>query len=213
MDGTDDASARPQRWSMKRRCALSPQEFGAGIAFACVVQGVLGLGFLLQGFLPIAAFCLLTAFGLVAAFLAQARHALDREQLVLDGDRLDIVQHVGPLTRHVRLPAQCTRVSHEQAPGGLVVLSAGAVSVRVGVHLPSHGRAALARELHRALRNGPAWAPTPSLDSAVPGALPHATAAGAAIGHPRQPDSMPPPVADGLALEGTAGTRRAGQQA
>lgn len=142
-----------RRWLMKRRCALTPRQLGGGLALAGGVDAMAALLAAGAGYAPIAVFCLLTVVGLAAAYVLHARHVLDCESIVLGDGELCVEQHRADGIVRVCLPVCRTRIDQCPAPHHLVRLSAGALSVQVGAHLPCHERPILARELRGALRS------------------------------------------------------------
>ena len=139
------------RWQLARNCALTPAQCGWAFALAAAAaMGVSGF-FWLLGARLVLPFALLETLALGAGFLWYARHATDRETLVLDAERLLVeIEEAGAVQRR-ELARQWLKV--EEAHGsGLIGLRSGGRQVWVGRHARPEQRRQLARELRWALR-------------------------------------------------------------
>jgi uncharacterized membrane protein len=146
---TDDGSLR---WELRRNCRLTPRQLLACCGALAGVLLAVGTGFALLGLAWVTAFALVEAVVVAVAVGVYARHATDREILVLRAGELHVEQHDGAHHRHLVLPAAAARVDAPRDPGALVaVRGPGGAEVRVGRHLRQHDRHALAHDLRRAL--------------------------------------------------------------
>jgi len=139
------------RWQLARHCALTPAQCGWAFALAAAAaMGVSGF-FWWLGARLVLPFALLETLALGAGFLWYARHATDRETLVLDAERLLVeIEEAGAVQRR-ELARQWLKV--EEAHGsGLISLRSGGRQVWVGRHARPEQRRQLARELRWALR-------------------------------------------------------------
>ena len=143
------------QWSLRRNCALTPQQLGSAYLFLCTVSMLIAGVFFWQGAPYVAAFAGLELLAVGLAMLVFARHAGDRETLTLVGSSLFIEQCVGPRMEHVRLPTDWLRVEPAAGQGSLVQISGSGHRVRVGRHLRPELRGAFAQELRQALRQLP----------------------------------------------------------
>jgi uncharacterized membrane protein len=143
------------RWRLTRNCALTPTQCGWAFALAAAASmGVAGV-FWWLGAPFVLPFALLETVALGLGFLWYARHATDRETLVLDAERLLVeIEEAGAVQRR-ELARQWLRVE-EVHGSGLVGLRTGAAQVWVGRHARPEQRRQLARELRWALQAVPA---------------------------------------------------------
>ncbi|UUX95058.1 DUF2244 domain-containing protein [Aquabacterium sp. J223] len=145
----DDGSLR---WELRRNCRLTPRQLLVGCGALAGVLLAVGAGFALLGLAWVTAFAVVEALVVAGAVVAYARHAADREILVLRAGELHVEQHDGARRRHLVLPAKAARVEAPAGPGALVtVRGPGGAEVRLGRHLRQHDRSVLAHDLRRAL--------------------------------------------------------------
>lgn len=143
------------QWSLRRNCALTPQQLGSAYFFLCTVSLLIAAVFLWQGAPYVAAFAGLELLAVGLAMLVFARHAGDRETLTLVGSSLFIEQCVGARVEQLQLPTGRLRVEPVAGQGSLVQISGSGHTVRVGLHLRPELRGAFAQELRQALRQSP----------------------------------------------------------
>ena len=139
-------------WFLRRNCSVSPAQLGWLYASLCVVSLGIGTFFWFQGAVMILPFAWIEVLAVGAAFLAYARHAADREHILLQGGRLVVeTENAGRLER-----AEFNRDRVRVEPGAddrsLIELSGQGRSVNVGRFVRPELRPALAREIRRALR-------------------------------------------------------------
>ena len=142
-------------WLLKRNCSITPRQLLGFYLSLCFISLCIALFFLVQGapFVLVFAGMELAAVGI--ALLVFARHAGDRETLVLAGRQLSVEQRVGNRIDRTDFTAEWLSVEPAAGQGSLVQLSGEGRSVRVGRFLRPELRPAFARELRRALRRAP----------------------------------------------------------
>ena len=139
-------------FDLRRNVSISPRQLLGCYALLCGVSLAVAAGFWLQGVTVVSLFTGLELLAVGVALLVFARHAGDRETIVLTGQELQIEKHVGPAVERVSFRPEWVRVEPVADDGSLVELSGDGRSVRVGRHVRPELRVALAQELRRALR-------------------------------------------------------------
>ncbi|HEY8356322.1 MAG TPA: DUF2244 domain-containing protein [Ramlibacter sp.] len=139
-------------WFLRRNCSLSPAQMGWLYASLCVVSLGIATFFWFQGAVMVLPFAWLELAAVGFAFMAYARHAADREHILLEGRRLVVeLENAGRLER-----AEFDRDSVRVEPGAddrsLIEVSGRGRRMIVGRYLRPELRPALAQELRRALR-------------------------------------------------------------
>lgn len=149
------ASVAPrQEWLLRRNCVLSPRRLALAFALPCGISLAIALSLTLAGAWWVLVFSCIEVSAVVWAFLYYARHATDRERIVLEGGRL-LVETVEAQQRHeVWLDACWTKVALPSGPRGLIELEAKGVKVGVGRFVPGEMRRTVARELRSQLQGG-----------------------------------------------------------
>jgi len=137
-------------WTLQRNCSVTPAQLGICFGSLCLLSLVVGLFFWLQGAVLVLPFAALELLALGVAFLIHARHAADRERISVRGGELVVeVERAGRVERSefvrdwVRIEADRRR--------GLVEVTGGGRSVRVGRFLRTDLHPLLARELRQAV--------------------------------------------------------------
>lgn len=136
------------RWQLRRNCVLTPLQLLWAFALAGVAALAVAGFFWAMGARLVLPFAVLETAALGWAFLWYARHATDRETLVLDARRLVVECEQGGIVARHELPRPWLRVGDA---GGLVELRAGAACIRVGRYARPEHRCQLVRELRLAL--------------------------------------------------------------
>ena len=139
------------RFDLRRSVVLEPRQLLLAYALVCALAAGVGAGFWWQGVRAVGflAGAEVIAVGLALRFVA--RHAADRETIVLSGRELAVQRHVGAEVERLSFRAEWVRVEPAAAVGSLVELSGEGRSVRVGRHVRPELRAELADELRRTL--------------------------------------------------------------
>lgn len=146
--------ASPPRWrfDLRRNVALRPAQLVLAYALVCALSLAVAAGFWWQGVRVVGLFTGLELIAVGIAMRIVARHATDRETILLDDRELAVECHVGPGVEQVSFRTEWVRVEPAAGVGSLVELSGQGRSVRVGRHVRPELRAELAEELRRALR-------------------------------------------------------------
>lgn len=147
-------SEQGMEWSLKRNCSVTPAQLGWLYASLCVVSLGVAVGFWLQGATLVLPFALLELVAVGSAFLLYARHATDRERIHLLDGRLVVEQETAGRIQRCEFAREWVRVEPQGDDGQLIEVRGGGQSVKVGRHLRSDLRPALAREIRLALRGG-----------------------------------------------------------
>jgi uncharacterized membrane protein len=148
------------RWELRRNCSVTPRQLLAAYLMLCTVSLSIAAAFWWLGAPYVLAFAAVEQVALMAALLAWARHAGDRETLTLSGGELVVEQRFGANTERTAFRAEWLSVEPAVAQGSMVELAGQGRRVRVGRHLRPELRAGLARELRRALRQALVSSPT-----------------------------------------------------
>ncbi|MGC9162908.1 MAG: DUF2244 domain-containing protein [Thiomonas sp.] len=136
-------------WHFRRNCALRPaQLFGAFAVFA-LASIVVAVLFWLRGVHLVAPFTGLELAAVCAALLVYARHAADQERIAIGAGAVVVEWERGG--RQGRAVFDPRRIRIQALDGGLVQLSDRNQKVLIGRHLRPERRAALARDLRRAV--------------------------------------------------------------
>jgi len=147
--GQGDGSAH---WLLKRNCALAPRQLLGAYLLLCLLALAISFGFWQRGALFVLPFAGLELIAAGAAFLLYARHAADRERLVLRPGLLTVECTLGRHTERVEFAPAWVRVEPEHNDRSLIELSGQGKRVWVGRFVRPELRRALADELRLALR-------------------------------------------------------------
>lgn len=145
-------SEDPPQWLLKRNCCLTPRQLLRIYAGLCVVSFGIALVFWAFGARLVLPFAWLEMAGLGLALWVYARHALDRESIVIERGRVHVRQEVAGRVTQVTFEARRVRVGQRGGSQALVELASAGREVAVGRHLRAERRAQLADELRAALR-------------------------------------------------------------
>lgn len=139
-------------WFLRRNCSVSPTQLGWLYASLCVVSLGIGTFFWFQGAVMILPFAWLEVLAVGAAFLAYARHAADREHILLQGRRLVVETESAGRLERAEFNRDWVRVEPGADDRSLIELSGQGRSVNVGRFVRPELRPVLAQEIRRALR-------------------------------------------------------------
>lgn len=140
------------RFDLRRNVSLSPRQLLQAYALVCALALAVAVGFWWQGVHLVVVFTGVELLAVGVAILFVARHATDRETILLSGRELAVQRRFGNDFERMSFRAEWVRVEPAAAVGSLVELSGEGRSVRVGRHVRPELRAELAEELRRALR-------------------------------------------------------------
>lgn len=110
------------RWSLQRRCALTPSQFGACLAGLVLVSALVAGFFWAMGARFVTLFAGLEVLVVGLAFAWHALHAADGERLHLADGQLHIEQRQGLQITHEQVPLSGLRVT--AAADGSIELNA-----------------------------------------------------------------------------------------
>jgi uncharacterized membrane protein len=161
-DGPGDGSVQ---WLLRRNCSMTPAQLVAFYLSLCAWSLAIAGAFWWRGatlVLPFAGIELL-AFGV--ALVAYARHASDRERMVLRPGLLTVECTLGRRTDQVEFTPAWVRVEPARGDRSLIELSGEGKRISIGRFVRPELRRALADELRAALRRY--GAARPSLDTAA----------------------------------------------
>ena len=139
-------------WFLRRNCSVTPAQLGWLYASLCVVTLAIGTLFWLQGAKLILPFAWLELAAVGAAFWAYARHAADREHILLTGRRLVVELENGGRRERAEFHRDWVRVEPALDDRSLIEVSGQGRRVSVGRYVRPELRPALAREIRMALR-------------------------------------------------------------
>jgi uncharacterized membrane protein len=152
----DEQASRPLAgmWALKRNCSVTPSVFMASSGVILTPPLFFAVFFLIKGLWPITVFCGAEMVGLMVAFLAFARHAMDGERVWLfaDGQLVVEVTDGRHCKRHV-LNAAWARLDIDAQNPGHLWLCQGKIRLRLGRHVRTPQREAFGRELRKQLRD------------------------------------------------------------
>lgn len=139
-------------WFLGRNCSVTPTQLGWLYASLCVVSLGIGTFFWFQGAVMILPFAWVELAAVGVAFLVYARHAADREHILLQGRRLVVeLENAGRLER-AEFDRDWVRVEPAVDDRSLIELSGQGRRMSVGRYVRPELRPVLAQEIRRALR-------------------------------------------------------------
>ena len=139
-----------QEWTLKRNCSISPRQLAMFYASICTVSLLLACVFTFHGAWLVLVFACIELSAVGFAFLYYARHAGDRERILLQDGCLVVELIESERCRRYRFDTQSLRVE-APAQRGLVQLHGGARRLGVGRFLTQFKRREFALELRSAL--------------------------------------------------------------
>ena len=156
---TGDGSVQ---WLLKRNCSLSPrQSLAVYLTLCSVCLGIAAL-FWHQGAWFVLPFAGLELLAIGIALLVYARHAADRESLVLSQGRLTVECRLGNRSEVAEFAPAWVRIDRRTGERSLIEVSSQGRSIAVGRFVRPEQRPALADELRMAMRRfGPTDPPMP----------------------------------------------------
>jgi|SRR3569623_235102 len=140
-------------WVLRRNCSISPRQLAAVYALISLTSLFVAIFVSLRGAWYVLGFALLEQAALGWAFLVYARHARDREQIMLAGHRLRIELIRAERIWQYCLDARRTWVDLSALHRGVIGLEEAGARVEVGRYLMYSKRREFARELQSALES------------------------------------------------------------
>lgn len=139
-------------WFLRRNCSVSPAQLGWLYASLCVVSLGIGSIFWWEGAVMVLPFAWVELAAVGIAFMAYARHAADREHILLQGRRLVVELESGGRLERAEFNRDWVRVEPAVDDRSLIEVSGQGRRVIVGRYVRPELRTALAQEIRRALR-------------------------------------------------------------
>ena len=140
------------QWLLKRHCSVTPAQLGWLYLSLCVLSLGIATFFWVQGATLVMPFAWLELLAVGAAFLVYARHAGDRESIVLAGSQLVVELETAGRLERTEFNRAWVCVEPQNRDGSLIEVSGQGRSVCVGRHVRPELRPALAREISFALK-------------------------------------------------------------
>jgi uncharacterized membrane protein len=139
-------------WTFKRNCSITPRQLAAFYAsLACVSLGIATM-FWLQGVKMVMPFAWLELLALGTALMVYARHAMDKEEISLNAQQLQVQWQDGSKVHSKRFDTRWLRVQQlPTQPGGLIQLQCKDETFAIGRFLRPSQRALVTKELRAAL--------------------------------------------------------------
>lgn len=139
-------------WFLRRNCSVTPAQLGWLYASLCVVSLAIATVFWFQGAVLVLPFAWLELAAVGLAFFVYARHAADREHILLQGRRLVVELENGGRLERAEFHRDWVRVEPGADDRSLIEVSGQGRRMSVGRYVRPELRPALARELRQALR-------------------------------------------------------------
>lgn len=139
-------------WLLKRNCSISPSQLLVFFATLCAVSLAIGAAFWWRGAPLVLPFAGVELAAVALSLYVYARHAADREQLLLRPGLLQVECTVGRRVDRVEFATAWVRIEPESGDRSLIELSGEGKRVAVGRFVRPELRRALADELRASLR-------------------------------------------------------------
>jgi uncharacterized membrane protein len=140
------------QWLLRRNCSMTPTQLIVFYLSLCAWSVIIAGAFWLRGAPLVLPFAGIELLALGAALLLYARHATDRERMVLKPGRLSVECTLGRRTDQVEFAPAWVRVEPAHGERSLIELSGQGKRIAVGRFVRPELRRALADELRAALR-------------------------------------------------------------
>jgi uncharacterized membrane protein len=143
-----------REWILKRNCSLSPRQSACAYAAPCIVALIVAAIFTVHGAWYVMSFAILESVVVALLFFHYARHATDREHIVLMEECLLIERIEAERVQRTRLDRYWTHVTLPSSPQDLIKLEAKGIKIEVGRFVTKSKRRRFANELRKQL-SGP----------------------------------------------------------
>jgi uncharacterized membrane protein len=147
--GPGDSSVQ---WLLRRNCSMTPTQLVAFYLSLSAWSLAIAGAFWWRGATLVLPFAGIEILAVGAALLVYARHASDRERVILTPGRLSVECTVGRRTRLVDFAPAWVRVEPSHGDRSLIELSGEGKRIAIGRFVRPELRRALADELRAALR-------------------------------------------------------------
>jgi uncharacterized membrane protein len=149
--GLDDDSVQ---WLLPRNCSMTPLQLIAFYLSLCAWSLAIAGAFWWRGATFVMPFASVELLAVGAALFVYARHARDRERVVLKPGRLSVECTFGSRTDTVEFAPPWVRVEPAHSDRSLIEISGEGKRVAIGRFVRPELRRALADELRAAIRRG-----------------------------------------------------------
>ena len=140
------------QWLLRRNCSMTPAQLGFFYASLCAWSIAIASAFWLRGATLVLPFAGIELLAVGAALVLYARHATDRERMVLRHGRLTVECTLGRRTDQVEFAPAWVRVEPTHGDRSLIELTGQGKRVSIGRFVRPELRRALADELRAALK-------------------------------------------------------------
>jgi uncharacterized membrane protein len=140
------------RWLLKRNCSIAPAHLAVVYVLLCTVSLAIAGAFWWRGAPFVLPFASIELLGVGLALFVYARHAADRESLVLQPGMLKVECTHGRRVDQVEFTPAWVRVEPAHGDRSLIELSGEGKRIAVGRFVRPELRRALADELRAAIR-------------------------------------------------------------
>lgn len=147
---SDGAMADNREWLLKRNCSISPRQLMQAYSVLCMASLAIAIYFTFRGAWFILGFSLMELTAVTCAFIHYARHATDREHIVLTDDWLLVELVQGEKSQQFRLVRHRT-IIHPAVHNRLIGLESSGTRVEVGRFLTEYKRRQFVHELRQEL--------------------------------------------------------------
>jgi uncharacterized membrane protein len=151
--GLGDGSVQ---WLLRRNCSMTPLQLVAFYLSLCAWSLAIAGAFWWRGATLVMPFASIELLAVGAALFVYARHAGDRERVVLKPGRLSVECTLGSRTDLVEFTPPWVRVEPAHGDGSLVEISGEGKRVAIGRFVRPEMRRALADELRAEIRRSSA---------------------------------------------------------
>ena len=117
---------------MKRNCALTPKQLFQFYAVLVFFSLLVGIGFLIAWVWMIIIFTCIELSALTLGFLIYARHALDYEEIEINGTILRITKFIGSKTKEYEFNSRWTQIVLPKDKPKIFVLSSEKQNIELG---------------------------------------------------------------------------------
>lgn len=122
-------------WLMKRNCSLTPRRLSQFYAVLISFSLTIGIGFLIAGVWMIIIFTLIEVSAVTLGFLVYARHALDFEEIRIEGTQLTIIKFIGYKTQQYQFNTRWTQLAVSPANAKVFMLTSEKQTIELGQFL------------------------------------------------------------------------------
>jgi uncharacterized membrane protein len=143
---------RSIQWFLRRNCSISPQQLFLIYGMLCTVSLAIASFFWMQGATLVLPFALLEVSVLGYAFWVYAKHATDRERILLQDSQLVVELESGGKVQRAQFQRDWVRVEPQRDDQSLIEVYGQGRSISVGRYIRPELRPLLAREIRQALR-------------------------------------------------------------